>query len=162
MKKLLMIIVLGWAMLGCGEDRNAQTPTEPQQQTMPGIGAVYGTVIFLEGDFMPFVHPDYPGGTFTPVVRTIFFFEPTRSEDAVRDGYGSFFSEIHTELLAITQSDSGGHFAIDLPTGLYSVFVWEDNRYYASRSSSSYIAPIEVVEGQINEVQIDIDYLAAY
>jgi len=160
MKSILIITVLGCLLLACGSDRNDPVLTGPEP--LPAVPGVRGTVEFWKGDFMPTVPPDNPGGTITPVARTIFFFEPTRDAEVVPDGPGGFFSDIQTKLIDTVRSDSDGYFAVTLPSGLYSLFVWEDDRYYANLWSDQYIQPVRVVDGQVSEVRIKIDYLATY
>ncbi len=162
MKTSPLIIVLCFLMVACGADRDnmAPIPTGPEPLTI--VQGVHGTVEFWEGDFMPVAVPATPSGSVRPVSRTVFFFEPTGRADVVRDGYGSFFLKIQTELIDTVRSDSEGRFAITLPSGLYSVFVREGDRYYANGSSDQHIQPVRVVEVEVVEARIKIDYLATY
>lgn len=158
----LLITIFCCLLVACSSDRNHMAPMPTGPEPLPLAQGINGTVEFWEGDFMPVAVPDTPSGSVRPVSRTIFFFEPTGRADVVRDGYGSFFLEIQTELIDTVRSDSEGRFAISLPSGLYSVFVREGDRYYANGSSDQHIQPVQVVEGQVLEARIKIDYLATY
>ncbi len=157
--KTYTVVCLALALAGCGGDRGGNPPGPPPRPIDQGV---FGTVEFWEGDFMPTVYPQVPGGSVTPVARTVYIFDRTTDADVVADTLGGFFTEIHTTLIKTTQSSANGYFFAELPVGTYSLFVGEDGRYYANRWSDGYIQPVSVEAGQLAEVEITIDYLAAY
>jgi hypothetical protein len=77
-------------------------------------------------------------------------------------GY-TFYSEIQTQLVSRTSSDDQGYFQLELPSGTYSLFVWEQERYYANGFDGfGYIMPVDVAEGAVVRRDMIIDYKAAY
>ena len=119
---------------------------------------IWGDVWFWEGDFMPMC----PSGTVTPVAREVFIHEITSLDD-VEMVDCSFYSEIHTDLVAETQSDESGFFEVGLSPGWYSIFVREDTLFYSNRfGEAENIYPVQVIEDEISEIRFDIDYMASW
>jgi hypothetical protein len=101
------------------------------------------------------------GGKITPVVRVIFVYEAT-SYDMVEPSNGTFFNEINTRLVAVIVSSTNGFYQVKLPPGKYSLFVIENDMYYANGSDGEHIQPAVVVENEATKMQIDITYNAVY
>lgn len=155
----LVLCLLAVGVIGCSLDR--QEP-DPGLQPIPVVQGLAGTVEFWEGDFMPSNDPYNPGGVITLVVRTVLIYEPTSNDDVVADSPGGFFSQINTKLVKSVTSNAQGSFLTDLPAGTYSVFVWEDGRFYANLWSGGLIQPVIVEPGEMSRMTIKIDYLATY
>jgi hypothetical protein len=107
------------------------------------------------------------GGTVKPVERLILI----QSVAIWPDDVGlwdvarsqSLFTEVHTPVVDSVRSDSMGFFEIALPAGKYSLLVREDSRYYASpRGPHREIGLVEVPEGGVDRIQIDINYRAGF
>lgn len=146
-------------LVGCGDDTSKSLAGSDLVQARQGLS---GTVEFWQGNFMPVVDPANPGGSVSPVVRKIYIHEAATRDDVVRDGYGGFYSEVNTAWAATVTSDSLGRFSAELSAGTYSIFVWEQERYYANGSSGGYINPVTVPVGTMVQVQVKIDYQATY
>ena len=73
---------------------------------------------------------------------------------------GHFFSAIHTELVAVVQSECRkGRFEVELRPGTYSVFLVEDGLFYARALTPDLeISPVEVRRGAFADIRIDIWY----
>lgn len=73
---------------------------------------------------------------------------------------GHFFSAIHTELVAVVQSECRkGRFEVELRPGTYSVFLVEDGLFYArSFNTDLEISPVEVRRGAFADITLDIWY----
>ena len=124
---------------------------------------VWGNVWFWEGNHMPTTDEKAASGTITPVEREIYIHEATTIEDVSSAQDYSFYSEIHTALMATTVSDADGFFQASLQPGSYSVFVKENNLFYAaSFSGTGEINPVTVGQDTVQKVQIDITYQATF
>lgn len=102
-------------------------------------------------------------GEICQVKRTVYIYELTSREDVEQIGYSPFYSNIHTELIAIEESDSEGFFQVPLEEGAYSLFIMEgDNFYSNSYGSGGEIFPVTVTEGEVSEVLINITTEASF
>lgn len=121
---------------------------------------ISGKVLWFEGDLMPGIGKKPVEGI--PVKREIYFYEPTLPSQAKALDQ-VFYSEVQTELVKRTTSDEQGNFRTRLEPGKYSVFVREPHGFFASRlSGEGYINLVEVHEQELTEIEIRIDYMAAY
>ncbi|MHB8844311.1 MAG: peptidase associated/transthyretin-like domain-containing protein [Nitrospirota bacterium] len=144
---LLLLLIL-FVPVGCGE----VPPVDP-------TGTLEGTVLFWEGDFFP----GSPTGTKTPVVREVLVYEAATYDQVTQEPFNySFFSAIHTHLVATTMSDSNGRFSLDLPEGTYSLFVRENGQYYANLMTDEFINPVDVVSGATTTFTFDISYMMTW
>lgn len=126
---------------------------------------VRGQVIWVEGNLMPQIvdegeEPE-ARGVREPVARTLLFYRPVRmSEVEFVDG---FFKGLPGVPVATVSSDEDGRFELELPEGTYSVFSKEPDGLWAGRfDGEGVVSPVEVKPGQFTEVQLRIDYEAAY
>lgn len=95
------------------------------------------------------------------VKRVIKIHELTHINEARLGDY--LFGEIETPLVSTIETDDKGNFEIELPTGKYSLFTVEEKGYFANVFDlDSYIFPVEVEENSWTQVEILIDYEAAY
>ncbi len=148
---LLVVVSVGTLICGCGRG-----PTSPDR----GKGDLRGTVLFLEGDFMPI----NPAGTTTPVRREMRIHElASKSSGVVPSGTPDFYKHVNTRLVATVWSDASGHFQVALPSGRYSLFSVEDSLLYASEGDlSGHIFPVEVHRGASTSVVFSITYRATF
>ena len=153
MMKRLMVLFALLVVAGCSHEGDLKSPSIPG--TLQGVE---GTVSFWEGDFMPVM----PDGAIMPVSRTIAVFEAAGFDDVVLAQDGGFFSEVHTRLVGLTQSDHDGRYELTVPPGTYSVFVVENGLYYASGGTDEAIQPVTVVRDAFSTLNIDITYQATF
>jgi hypothetical protein len=119
---------------------------------------VKGQVFWIYGDKMPGPEKRSP---MQGVVREIDVYELTTLAD-VDQGNG-FFKKIYTRFVTSTTSAEDGTFKIKLPPGKYSLFVKEENGFYANLfDSDKNICLITVKPKQYAWMTITIDYEATY
>ena len=152
-----VILIAVLLLAGCSSDdeHSNDLPLQPQP---PIIQGVMGTVSFWLGDFMPVE----PSGQIQPVERSVFIYEATTMNDVFSTTYGGFVDSVFTELVATTTSDADGRYAVELPTGTYSVFVLEEGQLYANSFSNEYINPVTVDRGIVSPLDIEITYAATF
>jgi hypothetical protein len=135
---------------------------------------VWGNVCFWEGNFMPTVDSDRIAdrildifksrhGTITPVVREIYICRvitlKEMSDSHVAQPKPRFFSVIPAKFVAITSSDKKGFYQLELPPGTYSVFVKEDDAFYADKfDGEGRITPLEVLPQAMTRMLINLTY----
>lgn len=144
---------------------------------------VSGTVCFWQGDFMPIMQPSQGlagqildfldifdlfrikphHGTIRPVVREIYISQvitvKQMSDSDSAQPRGDLFSVIPAKIVATTSSDKGGFYQLQLPVGTYSIFVKENNAFYANKFDvERRIAPFEVFPQSVTRMPIDITY----
>lgn len=132
-------------------------------EEMPEQGLA-GKVRWLEGNLMPTIseNPDEtPQKKGEPVQRELHIYELTTMDEATAEG--TFFQDLQTELVKTVETNEEGEFVVALPAGRYSVFVKEEQGLFAnSFDGEGHINPVKVKEGEVTEIQIDINYAAAY
>ncbi len=125
---------------------------------------IKGQVYWTEGNLMPQISENGQTGNQPPkegVKRVIKIHELTHINEARLGDY--LFGEIETPLVSTKETDNMGNFEIELPTGKYSLFTVEEKGYFANVFDlDSYIFPVEVEENSWTQVEILIDYEAAY
>ena len=119
---------------------------------------MWGNVWFYKGDFMP----GCPTGDITSVARKIYVYETTSTDQAKPKGTGPFYTDIETELITTTTSSDSGFFELQLAPGTYSLFVKEDDAFYANGIKDGMINPVTVTSDSVTKVQLDITYQATY
>ena len=157
---LVAVIMLIGLCSGCGEqDSLCSVEYPPTNEPLVSISqGIWGDVWFWTGDFQPIC----PTGEVTAVTREIRIHELTRYDDVEIEDF-VFYYNIQTELIASVWSDSLGFFEVELEPGTYSIFVVENDMLYAnSWDVQGYIFPVDVWEGEVTGIQINIDYLATY
>ena len=134
---------------------NTKTLSEMKQ-------GVKGTVIWMEGNMMPsFGEKASDKKKGKPVVREVLFCKPTKMNDLPHEG--TIFQNADKNLVKKTTSDEEGKFSIELPAGKYSVFTKEEGGYFAnSFDGDGNVNIVEVKEGEITEMNIDVNYKAAF
>lgn len=124
-----------------------------------------GQVRWLEGNLMPTIgeetKPEDPSRKGQPVQREIHIYALTNMDEATSNG--TFFSNIKTELIKTVETNKEGVFVTELPVGRYSVFVKEEQGLFAnSFNGEGHINPVEVKEGALTKILIQVNYKAAY
>lgn len=125
---------------------------------------IRGQVLWLEGNFMPTIGeegdvPPRPEGK--GVQRTLHIYELTNQDEATyQDG---FYTDIRKELVKKVETDEQGNFSVALPAGRYSVLVEEPPGLFAgSFDGQGNLQPVTVEADQILNIEIKVDYKAAY
>ncbi|MDA3861452.1 MAG: hypothetical protein PF445_09520 [Melioribacteraceae bacterium] len=161
LKISLTILILSTFLFTFGCSDGPVAPPNNEEKVTITQGA-WGTVRFLEGDFMPYYDTE-TGGTISPVVRDIYIHEATTGDMVVREGYGGFYKTINSQLIAVVQSNENGFFQIQLDPGKYSFFILEDSLFYGSRSDGEgFIMAEDVLKDSTVQVSLDITYMAVY
>ena len=144
-------------------DDEMQTSLPENDDKVTTAQGVWGNVWFWEGDHMPSADEDSPSGTITPVQREVYIYETTTGSDVTETQDPCFYSEINTALVATASSDADGFYQLSLLPGSYSVFVKENDLYYANVfNGNGEIGVITVAENQVQKYQIDITYQATF
>jgi hypothetical protein len=160
-RAVAMLLLLGLA----GACDRSTTPCAHQVDLPPRNAdkvsitqGIWGDVWFWSGNFQPACI----AGTVVPVSRELLVHELTPLDSViVAPGGAPFYSEIHTPLIATTQSDASGFFQVDLAPGTYSIFVREDSLFYAnSGDGSGNIWPVTVLADSVRGIRFDIRYEA--
>ena len=164
MRRTAVVCVAVFALLACSCDlftpecEGTRYPPRSSRFVSISEGA-WGDVWFWQGDFMPVC----PSGTIRPVAREVLFYELTALDSVVQVGWGPFYSEVHSKLVATTRSNQRGFFQISLPPDTYSVFVREDSLLYANGfDGHGNIFPVEVKKNEATGFRIDITYASTH
>ena len=97
-----------------------------------------------------------------PVVRDIYIFSAVKRKDVVSGG-GSFYKLINGDLVDRLKTKKDGKFQADLPPGKYSIFVMEQEGYFANIfDGENYISPVTVQANRFTEIKILVNYKAYY
>jgi hypothetical protein len=122
---------------------------------------ITGYVYRVSGNQMP--SPGRKPGKPTGAKTTLYFFSLTNISQVKRLANSAFYLSVETKLVKMTDSDTSGYFHVDLPVGRYSIFTKKDTLFYANRFDSyNNISPVEVQSRKITNVEIRVDYDAAY
>jgi hypothetical protein len=170
MKRALLLVCACFAFgLACDQEPTSTLIPEPNENIIGISQGIYGKILFWEGDFMPMYPEDGTGGYIYPVMRDVCIFEAVLHEDIEwieveipPGGYARLATDVPTELVKVVHSNKNGYFEVELPPGLYSIFVKEAGYFYANLTSGGYVFPVEVREGKTSEIQFDITYMATY
>jgi hypothetical protein len=125
---------------------------------------IRGQVIWIEGNMMPGLgdEPQEESASKKGIKREIHIHELTNIKDA-RQTEGVFFDNIQTKKIKVVTSDEEGFFNATLPAGSYSVFVKENNSYFANLFDGlNNIHPVKVEQGKFTQIRIEVNYRAAY
>lgn len=149
MRIIFTLLVLG-LMANCKSADHAKTAQMDQ--------GIKGTVLWLEGNFMPGPGMDKEG---EPVVRQLYIYPIMNKRELTKTG--DFYELPDQEPVKIVESNADGQFRVGLPPGSYSLFSKEEGGLYASvQDGKGNIHPIEVKEGEFTEVTFKVDYKAVY
>ena len=97
-----------------------------------------------------------------PIEREIYVYKATQLKDVERSG-GSFYTSIHTPLIKKVKSKKDGSFRVLLPSGKYSLFIVEEEGFFANTfDGDNYINPVTVQPNKYTEIKIRVNYKAFY
>lgn len=152
---IFFILALTTLLTSCNKSMNAQDNKVVKQ-------GIAGRLIWLEGNLMPSIEQEgqnAPAGQ--PVQREVHIYEVTKTSQA--DQHENFYSNIQTNLVKVVMSEKNGFFKASLEPGQYSLFVKEPKGLFANLFDGyGHIMPVEVIEDEVTEVTIKINYMAAY
>lgn len=119
-----------------------------------------GTLLKKEGNCMP-----SPSSALSssckqyPVSRTLFIFDYSTMQNVV--GYGPLFYTVNSNLIGQCNADNEGFFQFTLSPGKYSIFILEDNKYYANGFDGlGGISPVIVKADSVSTIKLSLDYAA--
>ncbi|PRY13244.1 hypothetical protein CLV24_106159 [Pontibacter ummariensis] len=168
MKKVLTVCLLACALLvlaACSKEQEA-TPApwlnnisklyEHNQSKIVVTGGIAGTLTLKEGNCMPIVNrnscKEYP------VKRGIVLYPYLTLQDVEMKNY-TFYTPISAKPLLTTETDAEGFYEIEMPAGVYSIFILEDGQLYANGlDGQGGINPVVVEAGSVNKVNLRLDY----
>jgi hypothetical protein len=175
---LISICLFSFFLFACSDNDNVSTagtagdrsPENEKQASLPENNdmvtisqGVWGNVWFWEGNHMPSTDENTPTGKISPVEREIYIHEATTMADVTTAQDASFYVKIDTALVATTSSDSNGFYEATLLPGSYSIFVKENDLFYAnSFTGDGEINQVTIEQDSVKKCQIDITYQAAF
>ena len=122
---------------------------------------IEGYIFRISGNRMP--SPDAKLSPPKGVKSVLYIYELTSFSQVTKVGESAFYSSIRTRLVRSISSDENGYFFASLPPGEYSLFTKKDALFYANNfDGDNHIAPVVVVAHQVTQVNVNIDYDAAY
>lgn len=96
-------------------------------------------------------------------VCNILVFDSTSINDTKPNYISNVYEIINTKLVASLDTDSSGHFSVNLPTGKYSLFIKLGNKYYANLFNQyNQIAMFEVFPNRYTEAKLTMNRAATY
>jgi len=122
---------------------------------------IEGSVVWLEGNQMPGFGDSRNSEPSEPVSRGIYIYELTNRSEL--SGEPPIFDNVNAQLITKSSSNKKGKFKISLPEGVYSVLVKEKSGFFANRfDRNGNVNPVRVKKNKFSQVNIIIDYRAAY
>jgi hypothetical protein len=175
---LISIFLFSFFLFACSDNddissTDAAGDRSPENETQASLPkndekvtisqGVWGNIWFWEGNHMPSTDENTSTGTITPVERVIYIYEATTTADVTAAQDASFYSKIDTALITTTSSDSDGFYEATLPPGSYSIFIKENDLFYAnSFTGNGEINLVTIEQDSVQKYQIDITYQAAF
>ena len=146
MKPILFIFfIVMLSALSCSSSR--QLTGQKIQQGIEGI------VQIVKGDRMP--SPDLPLAAPAGYATTIYIHQLTAASQLRKADKTGWYTSIPTPLVATVNTDSTGHFAVELPPGQYSIFVqYENANYIPYFSGTEWTALFEIKENAPTQLEI--------
>ncbi len=96
-------------------------------------------------------------------VCTIIIFEPTSINETTPHNISNLYEIIHTKQVSLVETDSSGHFSVDLPAGKYSLFIRLGNKYYANLFNQfNQIGLFEVLPNKYTEAKLIMNKTATF
>ncbi|UZR95080.1 carboxypeptidase-like regulatory domain-containing protein [Chondrinema litorale] len=152
--RITVTILFSIILLSCKSGE--QLPNYGIDTSMEGIK---GEVLWVEGNQMP--GPGKKENEPEGIQRELYVFRLTNKTQA--EGVGSIYKNIQTELVRKIVTDMNGAFVLALQPGEYSVFVREENGYFASiTDGEGNLNPVVVEDGKFTDISIKVNYRAAY
>jgi hypothetical protein len=132
-------------------------PETPGTTTTLAAGSgVHGTVTLREGNCQPGVVGETRAipCDVHPVSRRVYIYSPPVGDNEVDGAY----YRGGRDPKAIVHSDGQGNYAIDLPTGSYSIMVEDDGRHYCNSLSRGRACAVTIRAGEHARRDLEIDH----
>jgi hypothetical protein len=118
---------------------------------------VAGTLLKKDGNCMPMIGSSSTSCRTYPVIRTILIYDYTTTNEV--DGCGPSYKSVHSKLVAQCKSDQDGFFQVAVDPGKYSIFIKENDNFYAnSYDGQGGIQPITVENNSVNIMTLVLNY----
>ena len=156
---LLLVMLTALFLSGCEKDQGITSSGQTQPTITEGV---HGTLIFREGNCMPIVDPNVCKEY--PVKRKIYIYEAVdESAAAPYPSHSTFYVSVNSNLVATAESNESGFYQLSLAPGKYSIFIKEDGKLWANgHDGEDHIMPVTVTQNALSQMNIVIDYKAAY
>jgi len=151
-----------WMMMATGCDEAESAPVEACQQE--GEQGILGRVVRRSGNWMPGAGGDGDGEE-VGVATTVALFPVLTEADVTPatdkpDAYGRYTVNDATPA-ATTTTNAQGCFALDAPSGTYTVLAEDEGAWYCNSFDSEGLCRL-TWDGTTAQVSLVIDYEAAY
>jgi hypothetical protein len=136
MKKILLIPVIFVMIIivsACRQDASPFVYPYQNEDLITIERGIWGNVWFWEGYFN--TPEDF--GKITPVERDIHIFRRIHFDSMDNYKEYPFFSYVDADFIAAVRSDYNGFYQIELDSGDYSLFIFENDKYYAVEVNDS-------------------------
>ena len=120
---------------------------------------ITGQVVWVSGNQMPGPGvTDVPG---QPVERTVIITEAVKMNEL--EGNAPLFSSVPKKIVKKLDTNNSGAFAVELAPGIYSIFIKEEEGYFANIfDNTNTVNPVVVSNGKVSDILIKVDYQASY
>jgi hypothetical protein len=134
-KALIIPVVFVFVLIfsACREDSSPFSYPDTNKELITIERGIWGNVWYWEGYFDP---PD-EFGKITPVEREIHIYKRVHFDSMDNKDEYPFFSYIDSEFFGSVRSDINGFYQVQLDSGDYSLFIIENDRYYAVEVNDS-------------------------
>ncbi len=153
MKPLFPLIILTTTLTACFSTKKLSITSASQ--------GIKGYVIENQGNRMPMkgIEQKISKG----FACTVLVYEPTSINETTPHNISNLYEIIHTKQVASVETDSSGHFSVDLPVGEYSLFIRLGNKYYSNLFNQiNQIGLFEVLPNKYTEAKLIMNRSAAY
>jgi hypothetical protein len=171
MKNSLLFCFFFLILISCHKDKyattrkgcNIQQVYTDNAKKVTITNGIWGTVSNIEGDCMPTVPACSSCCRNCPVQRTVKIYQYTLVSNGVTsDPYKVFFDSFNTQLVTQVETDDNGFFQVEIPTGHYSIVIFENGKLYANRKDGQGgLNPFTLTTGTLN-ANLVITYKATF
>ena len=130
---LSIFIILLIIFSACRDNSPFEYPYVDKNLATLDSGGIWGNVWYWQGYFDP--PKEY--GIITPVEREIHIFKRIHFDSMANKDEYPFFSFVDSPFVESVRSDINGYYQIELNAGNYSLFIYEDSKYYAVEVNDS-------------------------
>jgi hypothetical protein len=117
---------------------------------------IAGTLLKKDGDCMPMIGGGNSCRTY-PVSRTILIYNYTNMNEV--EGWGPLYNSVNSKLITKCNADQDGFFQVTVKPGKYSIFIKENDKFYAnSLDGQGGIYPVIVKVDSVSFIRLSLDY----
>jgi len=144
MKLVVLIVLLAGTMVNSCKKGNGAGSDKSLEKVTIQTGLI-GTIKKKDGNCMPML--DANGNAISPckevaIQDTLVIHELTSWSQLI--GETSYYDSIKSKKVATVISNKQGFYEVSLSKGQYSVFIVENNRYFANRGTSDGVNPVTI------------------